>query len=290
MSDVVQLPDGRLRMYYGWSGPPSSPGRPPTTGIKSASSKDGKTWTVESGFRLQGASDAKDRESLISGPSLVKLADGRWRMYYQSSPQGQQGKAPAFHIRSAISSDGLSFTREAGVRIEIAPYSTATGLTLAGHGTSYYIAADGTYVGIFSGNLGPNTQPSDLVMATSTDGLTWGNFKKLYQGWHDPIVVKTAEGYKMYATYLVEKQGVAVSSDGLTWPAQMTDITMQDELGNRQVFREDNSEASSKEVCNSYKIQEICNNSAAISNPLPASSQSHQKSTAHVFFVLGKNP
>lgn len=223
MAEVVRLTDNTYRMYYGWAGPNQ------TTAIKSATSKDGKTWTVESGYRLQGASDNSDREHVVSGPSLVHLADGRWRMYYQSSPQIQQGKAPSFHVRSAISTDGLTFTRE-GVRIEISPYSTTTGLSLAGHGT-YFMAGDGTYVGIFSGNLASNQQPSDLVMATSKDGLTWGTFKKLYTQWHDPVVLKTKNGYIIYATYLTEKQGMAVSTDGLTWPNQMTDITMQDQSG-----------------------------------------------------------
>lgn len=225
MAEVVRLSDGKYRLYYGWA----KPDQP--TAIKSALSTDGKTWTVESGYRLQGSSDTTDREYVVSGPSLVRLPDGRWRMYYQSSPQIEQGKPPAFHVRSAISNDGLTFTRE-GVRIDISPYTTATGLSLAGHG-AYVIASDGTYVGIFSANVASNTTPSDLVMATSKDGLAWSGFKRLYQKWHDPVVLKTNKGYIIYATYLTEKQGMAVSTDGLTWPGQMTDITMQDEQGNR---------------------------------------------------------
>ncbi len=230
MADVIRLDDGRYRMYYGWMGQAG-------TGIKSAISSDGKTWAVESGFRLQGASDPNDREWDIRGPSIVRLPDGRYRMYYQSSPQPAQGEVPKFHVRSAVSSDGLSFTRE-GVRIDIFPYTTETGLRLAGHGT-YFIANDGTYVGIFSGELSADPMgPSELVMATSMDGLTWSGFKKLYEDWHDPIVLKTAAGYVIYATYLVEKQGTAVSSDGLNWPSQMSAVTFQDQSGNTLTERD----------------------------------------------------
>lgn len=224
MSEVAKLDNGRYRMYYGWAGQGG-------TGIKSAISVDGKTWTVETGFRLQGASDKTDRENIISGPSVVKMPDGRYRMYYQSSPQNPPNQAPKFHVRSAVSNDGLNFTRE-GVRIDIEPYSKATGLTVAGHGT-YFIARDGTYVGIFSGNLGNENAPSDLIMATSKDGLSFTGFKKLYQSWHDPIVVRTNQGYKIYSTYMAEKQGTAVSADGLNWPSEMTTILFQNAKGEK---------------------------------------------------------
>lgn len=65
-------------------------------------------WTVEKGFRLQGASDNSDREKVVSGPIVVRLPDGRWRMYYQSSPQIEPGKQPAFHVRTAVFSNGLT--------------------------------------------------------------------------------------------------------------------------------------------------------------------------------------
>lgn len=103
---------------------------------------------------------------------------------------------------------------------------------MAGHGT-YFIARDGTYVGIFSGNLASASGPSDLVMTTSKDGLKFTGFKRLYISWHDPIVLKTKDGYKIYATYLLEKQGMTSSTDGISWPKEMTEITFEDEKGNK---------------------------------------------------------
>ncbi|MBI4221100.1 MAG: hypothetical protein HY607_00250 [Planctomycetes bacterium] len=218
MADVILLDNGNYRMYYDQM-----------SFIKYAESSDGVSWTIK-GTVLQGSSDPSDREYSVKGPSVLKLPDGRYRMYYQSGPQNQPMEEPKYHVRSAISQDGVNFTIE-GVRIEISSVDSSSPLKLAGHGT-YFIASDGTYVGIFSGNFKDEMGPSELVMATSSDGLTFGNFRMLYEDWHDPIVIKVSSGYRMYATYLLEEQGTALSSDGLTWPSQMTQVSFVDSSGN----------------------------------------------------------
>ena len=222
MADVILLDNGNYRMYYDQM---SSAGFV----IKYAESGDGISWAVK-GTVLQGSNDPSDREYSVKGPSVLKLPDGRYRMYYQSGPQNQPMEEPKYHVRSAISQDGVNFTIE-GVRIEISSVDSSSPVKLAGHGT-YFIASDGTYVGIFSGNFKDEMGPSELVMATSSDGLTFGNFRMLYEDWHDPIVIKVSGGYKMYATYLLEEQGTALSSDGLTWPSQMTQVSFVDSSGN----------------------------------------------------------
>lgn len=227
MADIIRLDDGTYRMYYGVaiSAPPGSS----TSAIKYAESSDAATWVVK-GVALQGATTSSDPEAIISGPSIVRLPDGRYRMYYQSAPQQPPGEVPKLHVRSAISGDGRTFTRE-GVRINIQAYDPYSAFRLAGHG-AYFIASDGTVVGVFSGEFASDAPgPSDVKMASSTDGLTFSDFKTLYVKWHDPIVVRTAEGYRMFATYLVEKQGMALSLDGKTWPSQMTDIQLVDQSG-----------------------------------------------------------
>ena len=226
MAEVVLFDNKTYRMYYGAS---IQAGQ---TSINYAESKDAAKWTVK-GAVLKGTASARDRENLISGPSVLKLPDGRFRMYYQSSPQQTPNMPPKYHVRSAISADGINFTREEGVRIDIVPYDNTSGLRLAGHGT-YFIAADGTYVVIFSGEfLNDKFGPSDLKIGFSKDGLQFSNFKTLYTDWHDPIVLKEKNGYRIYATYMLEKQGTAFSEDGLTWPSEMTEVTFQDPSGKK---------------------------------------------------------
>ena len=234
MADVILLDDGTYRMYYGYSlekvftGDVATAKNPPS--IKYAESKDGINWVVR-GTVLKGDPDPKSREHIISGPRILRLPDGRYRMYYFSSQQQKEGEQPQLHIRSAISIDGINFTRE-GVRIEIAPYDNSTGLRLAAHGT-FFIASDGTYVAIFSGHLTTEQGPGDLKIAVSKDGLMFTGYKTLYMDWHDPIVIKVAGGYRMYAAFLLDTYGTAFSPDGIHWPSQMTEISLVDAKGNR---------------------------------------------------------
>jgi len=236
MAEVLLLDNGTYRMYYGaaykskfYDGEGVVGG---ATSIKYAQSTDGVTWEVK-GTILSSTNDANSREYVVSAPSVLKLSDGRYRLYYQASPKQETGQEPKLHIRSAISTDGITFTKEAGVRIELHDYDSSSPLRLAGHGT-YFKASDGTVVGIFSGDFTTEAGASDLKMAISTDeGFTFNNFTTLYQDWHDPIVIKVNNGYRLYATYLTEKYGTAFSSDGKTWPAQMTEVAFVDQNGNK---------------------------------------------------------
>jgi hypothetical protein len=227
MAEVIRLDDGTYRMYYGTvlgGG---------LNGIKYADSTDCVTWTVK-GTALKGTSGETDPEYVINGASILKLPDGRYRMYYQAAPYAEN-EVPKLHVRSAISSDkGKTFTKEEGVRINISHYDGSSTLSLAGHGTYFYAADGTTVVGIFCANFASNPiAPSDLVMATSTDdGLTFGNYASIYKLWHDPIVLKVDGAYRLYATNLVGDpapyQGIAISSDGVTWPSSMTEVSLVD--------------------------------------------------------------
>src|SRR3989344_267857 len=74
--EVIKLTDGTYRMFVHKQ-----------TQMLSAKSTDGKTFTLESGTRLNGGM-----------PALVTLPDGRYRMYFNSFPENS--------IKSAVSSDG----------------------------------------------------------------------------------------------------------------------------------------------------------------------------------------
>src|SRR3990170_1404994 len=87
--EVIPLSDGQYRMYFHQ-----------VAEMKSAISSDGQNFTIEEGVRFQG-----------SMPSLVKLLDGRWRMYYQALENGKGV------FKSAVSTDGLNWKIETGIRL-----------------------------------------------------------------------------------------------------------------------------------------------------------------------------
>jgi PKD repeat protein len=239
MPDIIKLPDNSYRMYYGANLNPPISGA--SSAIKSATSTDGLTWTVENGYRLYGygytgESNIPANEGVVSGPSVVRLSNGNYRMYYQASTQGVT-TPPDFRVKSAISSDGLTWTRE-GTRIDINyPDGGTNQFSLAGH-SNVIRFADNDYAIQLSGNYGPNssTRPSNLVIGTSNDGLTFSNFLDLYTNGHDPYVLKLADGsgYRLFYGNLLERQRTAFSTDGKNWPSQSqtTETVLLNSAGN----------------------------------------------------------
>ncbi len=117
--------------------------------VESAVSSDLVDWSVEPGVRLDlGTSRA------TGVPDAVVLPDGRVRLYFvwsdSSSPE---------RIDSAVSSDGLAFTRERGDRL-----------------TGGYVdpavvrSTDGSWLMVCSTSPG---QKQRLFTAVSADGLAW---------------------------------------------------------------------------------------------------------------------
>lgn len=92
--DVIELPDGRLRMYFY-----NIAGAPGQNTIYSAVSSDGVHYEVEEGSRLTADG--------IFDPNVIRLPDGRYRMYLNRQD-----------IISASSDNGLTFTLDDGVRVE----------------------------------------------------------------------------------------------------------------------------------------------------------------------------
>jgi len=223
MPNVIKLRSGKFAMYYNLSSPTIN-------SIMIALSDDAIHWSSLDAA-LTSPSDPNDREFTLGGASVVPIENGKYRMYYRASPQQTPGKPPLYGIFSAISSDGITWEREAGVRIDIAAYDTDSSLTLAGHG-SFYRLTDGRYGCIFSANTKENPNaPSDLTLALSNDGLKWGGFKTLYKGWHDPTIKRVGDRYYMYAFNLHYNYGVAQSDDGITWPSIPKPFKLFDKSG-----------------------------------------------------------
>lgn len=106
---IMALGDGRWRMYFEARGPADRP-----TAIMSAVSGDQLSWRIEDGVRFTAPGG-------VGAPRIVRLGDGRVRLYcfesvYADGEPGQ-GARIGTPVISAVSEDGLLFTREPGVRV-----------------------------------------------------------------------------------------------------------------------------------------------------------------------------
>ncbi len=102
---VVYLRAGGWRFLW----PDGAPG---SHVLKSAVSTDGLAFTIEAGERMRpGPQDA----GILQVPHAVRLADGRWRLYYVADWYGTGGAVNRNNTRTAVSTDeGLTWTLEAG--------------------------------------------------------------------------------------------------------------------------------------------------------------------------------
>jgi hypothetical protein len=159
---VVRNPDGSYRMYWLDQKQGFVNGRG-NKAIKSALSTDGGwTFTQESGERLTCSGTGYEANGIWSCKVLL-LGNGTFRMYYT-------GFSDTGRSLSALSTDGLEFVRESGVRVEnLCPPETYPGNVtpiIDAHGTYHIftraVRCTGDYVDARSG----------LFDGTTTDGLT----------------------------------------------------------------------------------------------------------------------
>ena len=179
--NIYRMEDGRIRMYYGGQG-----------GILSAISQDGIAFTKETGVRVPSGSQDSP-EMIVSDPTLVRLNDGRVRIYYKGAT-GPGGPGQSVHmIFSAISSDGLHFEKE-GIRIDSRQTpdrgwaSVPEAIVLPDGSVRLYYVSDGLDV------------KHGVVSAISDDGLAFTREETRLSGFVDPAVVRLANGkYLMLA-------------------------------------------------------------------------------------------
>ncbi|GMR19248.1 MAG: hypothetical protein BMS9Abin34_380 [Patescibacteria group bacterium] len=155
MPTVIVLPNGRWRMYFIAS-----------REIKSAVSDDGVNWTVEKGVRIApgGESDPDG----IAHPAVIILPKGGYRLYYDGEIRRTEQDFTR-RILSARSTDGLTWTKEEGVRINIdeAPlYADSVWSAYAEY--SFDVGVYTLYFGVQSDK---SSTANGIYSATSTDGL-----------------------------------------------------------------------------------------------------------------------
>lgn len=140
----VQLANGKIRAYVFAQ----------NKGIEIAESSDGQTFTR--------VGNAFGGDKGYGMPHVVKLPDGRFRMYNMVSDG----------ISCSVSTDGLNFTVEKSVCIKASDFPSApNGLT----GPAIVKLKDGSLRAYFSDSVkaGTGPDPHSVFSATSSDGLTW---------------------------------------------------------------------------------------------------------------------
>ena len=160
---VVRLPEGGWRIYFQQMDPMNQ-----TSGVGSAISQDGLFFQPEDGLRL--VSDLGLEGAGIRHPCVVALPQGGFRMYYDTAVD------EAFiRIWSAVSEDGLTFTRE-GLNIDITPLREWPQNFYA-HASKpeVLLGADGAWTMYFNCSplIGSVFGGIGIHKATSPDGTTW---------------------------------------------------------------------------------------------------------------------
>ena len=208
MPFIVKLPDGMFRLYY--TDQETAIGKYGGRAIMSAISEDGLNFTVEEGDRLTYTRDGYE-SSGIRGAKILQPNNGSYRMYYHGIDENSY-----WRVLSAVSSDGLNWIREKGVRLDpsdLCPPETGIG------NIAPFITSDGIY------HLYVTTKCDDenylnskggIFDTRSADGLTFtiyntpiietyyladsytgnpGDPKAVPQ---DPAVVMTDDGLRIY--------------------------------------------------------------------------------------------
>ena len=167
----------------------------------------------------------------VVGPSLIRLKDGRYRLYLQAREIGLQGKGKGegVDIISLISTDGIQWDAEQGIRIQ---HGSPTDVDSEAGEPGVYLGLDNRYYMAYTGRqMGVNKRGDSqlmhrVVFAVSDDGLNWA---KLNQYYADPqnindfassADVNVVNG--RYVIYYTGQRNIirATSQDGLTWVRQ----------------------------------------------------------------------
>ena len=186
---IVDLPDGRMRMYYkGANSMNPGPGQS-IHKIFSAISSDGLTFQKE-GLRID--SETNGDNGWASVPDAIVLPDGRVRIYYVTASEMEHG------IGSAISTDGLNFVKESGIRVsnlvDPALVKIADKYVLFAASLDEKVGVDPALVKIDKDERFVEV-PRGIYYAESSDGLIFGEPVAVFQenDVYDPTVLKVDE-------------------------------------------------------------------------------------------------
>ena len=188
--------------------------------ISYATSTDLVNWTVVDTI-FTGSPITTNPEYVFGGARVIKLSSGNYRMFYRCAEEYTLPAEPKYHIRSAISSDGINFTKE-GIRIPIEAFTPGSYFTHVGH-SEFYHDQGGNVVALLTAKDTTMTamEPDRIYSAISFDeGITWGTFVPLYTGCHDPVVVIDSTGlYHAFFSFYDSGFRTVTSANGAIWPS-----------------------------------------------------------------------
>ena len=221
MPTAVQLPDGRIRLYFVRNTAEAS-------GMMSAlSSPDGLHFSIENGYRFLigggatkdisgfkpfysviGRGDPKDITTMAH-LNIIKLEQGGYRIFFdeggmRADVRKYGDKAwPMWRVRSITSQDGLDWTLEPGVRIEVEQPPLAEMQRVS---SSAVVKIGDEYHMYFSAGFSPweDLQPwkrwawSGIYEAISKDGLNFSIIDKRLLSGSDPVIIQTKDWFRMY--------------------------------------------------------------------------------------------
>ena len=222
--NVIRLPAKGYRMYYTGLGPARRD--PEALGyILSASSDDAVTWNKDPDVRVDLFPPHASARTLC--PDVIPLPDGRYRMYFEARTTDR----PTV-ILSAISSDGLSWEPEPGLRFGDGTWSYGTPRCL-------YIEWDDSFAvryrlyfhrytfplvsGIDAGNVIISGVSSDGLLFEEEEGvrIAQGTDRETFAVYAPEVVRLGDNSYRMYYSGWSDdiRGGIftATSADGLGW-------------------------------------------------------------------------
>ncbi len=210
MPSLVPLIQGDYRIFWN---------TPSLDGIGSATTTNGLIVNTDEGARLTHAATGQ-LDCVVSNPWVIQIAQG-YRMYYQAQADLCDGRArqssdprPAYRIMSAFSTDGKTFFREPGIRVDI---GTATGLSSAGRGSVIQLD-DGSYRMYFEASLIGSEDTDRILSASSTDGLNWQvDTQPILEGAHSPAAIQIENTVYIYAHYMTDNVLLLQSADARTF-------------------------------------------------------------------------
>ena len=164
----------------------------------------------------------------VVGPSLIRLKDGRYRLYLQARANKGDKNVDGMNIISLISTDGAQWDLEPGLRI---PHGSESDLDFEVGEPAVYLGLDDKYHMAYTGrHKGVNKKGESQLMhrvgfAISDDGLTWTKLNKHYA---DPDnindFVSSADVTVIDGEYVIYYTGqrniIRATYDGHTWVRQ----------------------------------------------------------------------